>query len=160
MKILIKLSDAIETIFIHAIAIGFLALSFLTFLGVIFRYYLNMPLVWVDESARSLMIWVGFIGAAVCTKRDLHFHMGMSIARMINPKADKHVRVVLDIAFMVFLVCLVKAGLDVCAFASGTVSPGLGISVIYIMAVIPFTGVIMLFFQAVSLYQRFGGERQ
>ena len=107
-----------------------------------------------------MMVWLGFLGAAVCTKREEHLKMGFSIARWVNPQFDKLVLFFLNIAFMVFLIFLIKAGFTVCNRGAFMRSPALQIPLIYIMSVIPFSGIAMFIFHIVSLYRIYKGENQ
>ncbi|MBW2148952.1 MAG: TRAP transporter small permease [Deltaproteobacteria bacterium] len=153
MKHLLRFADIIETIFVHVVGIVFIALITCTFVEVIFRYFLQNPLAWSEELARFLMVWMGFMGAAVCTKREQHLQLGISIARWINPRADRWVMVALNLAFMVFMVFLVKAGIDVCANTMEFRSPAMRLPMVYVLGVIPVTGATMLLFNGVSLYR-------
>ncbi len=153
MKHLLKFADIIEAILVHAVGMLFIGLITCTFMEVIFRYFLKNPLAWSEELARFLMVWMGFIGAAVCTKREQHLQMGISIARWINPRADQWVMVALNLAFMVFMVFLIKAGIDVCTNTMEFRSPAMRLPMLYVLGVIPVTGVAMLLFNGVSLYR-------
>jgi len=42
------------------------------FIGVIFRYILQNPLLWTDELSRLSLIWLTFIGIAVGVKEESH----------------------------------------------------------------------------------------
>ena len=54
-------------------AIGLLAAIFvILILQIAFRYVLNAPLVWPEEAARYLYIWVCYLGAAVALRRGSH----------------------------------------------------------------------------------------
>lgn len=49
-----------------------LAVTLILFAGVIWRYFFVDPLTWSDEIARTLFVWLAFIGAAIGVKRRLH----------------------------------------------------------------------------------------
>lgn len=42
---------------------------------VFLRYFFNGGIPWGDIAARSLVIWVGFLGAVLATRDDKHFHI-------------------------------------------------------------------------------------
>jgi tripartite ATP-independent transporter DctM subunit len=48
------------------------AITVLLFLQTLFRYVLRVPIGWAEEAARFGLIWLTFLGAAVCSRRDLH----------------------------------------------------------------------------------------
>src|SRR6476469_6761877 len=45
------------------------------FAGVISRYFLQMPLVWSDELASLLFLWLATLGAVVALRRNEHMRM-------------------------------------------------------------------------------------
>ena len=49
-----------------------LAITLVLFAGVVWRYFFVDPLTWSDEIARTLFVWLAFIGAAIGVKRRLH----------------------------------------------------------------------------------------
>jgi TRAP-type C4-dicarboxylate transport system permease small subunit len=47
-------------------------MSLATFSNVVARYAFNSPIQWAEEFSRYSFIWVVFLGAVVCTKRNRH----------------------------------------------------------------------------------------
>jgi len=156
----IKILDIIEEIFCHIIGGLFLAMTLLVFVSVLSRYLFHTPLAWSEEIARFMMVWMGFLGAAVCSKREEHIKMGFSIAKLVSPQFEKIVLSLLNVAFIVFLIFLIKAGFTVCVRGSYIRSPALQIPMNYIMSAIPIAGFAMLIFHMVSLYKNYKGEKQ
>ena len=153
-----KTLDIIEKILCHAIGVLFLFMTLLVFINILSRYVFHNPLAWSEEIARFMMVWICFLGAAVCSKREEHLKMGFSLAKLISPQFDKLVLFLLEVAFIVFLILLIKAGYTVCDRGSYIRSPALQISMNYVMLVIPVTGVAMLIFHIASLYRMYKGE--
>lgn len=50
-------------------------MSVTTFTGVLARYLFGRPIPWSEEFARYALIWLAFVGAAACTKRNTHINM-------------------------------------------------------------------------------------
>ena len=155
-----KTLDIIEKILCHVIGVLFLFMTLLVFISILSRYIFHNPLAWSEEIARFMMVWVCFLGAAVCSKREEHLKMGFSMAKLISPQFDKLVLLLLEAAFIVFLILLIKVGYAVCAGGSYIRTPALQISMNYIMAVIPVTGVAMLIFHIAALYRMYKGENK
>src|SRR4051794_5202621 len=44
-------------------------------IGVIARYVVHKPLVWSDELASTLFLWLGMLGAALAIRRSEHLRM-------------------------------------------------------------------------------------
>jgi TRAP-type C4-dicarboxylate transport system permease small subunit len=70
MKLLLKLNDAVGKVENVLISVGLLSMLFLAFLQVIMRDVFNKGLPWADSIVRLLVLWVGFVGAALATKLD------------------------------------------------------------------------------------------
>ena len=153
-----KTLDIIEKIFCHIIGVLFLLMTLLVFTSILSRYIFHNPLAWSEEIARFMMVWICFLGTAICSNREEHLKMGFSLAKLISPQFDKLVLFLLEVAFIVFLILLIKAGVTVCASGSYIRSPALQISMNYIMVVIPVTGIAMLIFHIASLYRMYKGE--
>jgi len=65
-------------------AVLLIALSLLTMLQVIMRYFFSLPLPWVEEAARYLMIFMIFIAsAAALYKKD---HLSIEIINFLLPE--------------------------------------------------------------------------
>ena len=52
------------------------------FAGVVWRYVLNSPLVWVDELAEILFLWLVSLGAVVALRRSEHMRMTILVTRL------------------------------------------------------------------------------
>ncbi len=49
---------------------------------VVFRYFLDDPLVWSDELARYLFVWVSFLGWIIAARKRSHLAIDMALARL------------------------------------------------------------------------------
>ncbi len=79
------LDDKILTYLLEGVVIVLLALLIvLAFAQVVLRYAFNSPLTWSEEVARSLMIYLTFIGSALALKKNLHLHMGFSLHSLLK----------------------------------------------------------------------------
>ncbi len=81
------------------------------FSGVVARYVLHTPLVWSDELASILFLWLAMLGAVVAFRRGEHMRM----AALVN-KASPSTRAVLDMvsiaAALAFLLMLQAPGFE------------------------------------------------
>jgi len=86
------------------------ALTAITFAQVAARYVLGDPLIWSEEAARYLFVWVSMIGAALAIREGGHFGLDLLIRRApaLKPVLWPAVTVVTS----VFLVILLKTGID------------------------------------------------
>jgi TRAP-type C4-dicarboxylate transport system permease small subunit len=75
---------------------------------VILRQVLHTTLPWGDLAARHLVVWVGFFGAALASRRGQHFRIGF-IARLFGSKSVPWFHAVTDIVAVGVCAVLVAA---------------------------------------------------
>jgi TRAP-type C4-dicarboxylate transport system permease small subunit len=61
---------------------GFALIVALTIAQVFFRFALDSPLIWSEELARLLLVWITFIGAAVVAWDGTHLNVDVVFARL------------------------------------------------------------------------------
>lgn len=64
---------------------GFAVMGLVLALQIFMRYVVNRPLVWSEEFARYLFVWVTFIGAGYGVRHKIHISMEVFFVRL--PKA-------------------------------------------------------------------------
>jgi TRAP-type C4-dicarboxylate transport system permease small subunit len=93
-----------------AIVILVTSLTAVTFAQVITRYLLNNPLIWSEEAARYLFVWVSMIGAALAIREGGHFGLDLLIRPM--PQLKPVLGPLVTLVMVVFLIILLKTGID------------------------------------------------
>src|SRR4051812_10588465 len=80
-----SLAASLETLFGYLVeipaAILVVAEIVVLFAGVIARYVLHLPLIWSDELASILFLWLAMLGAAVAFRRAEHMRMTALVAQ-------------------------------------------------------------------------------
>lgn len=91
------------------------------FSGIVARYVLHTPLVWSDELASILFLWLAMLGAVIAFRRGEHMRMGALVNR-----ASPGTRALLDMvavaAALAFLLLLQAPGYEY-ASRNGTSPP-------------------------------------
>ena len=97
------------------------------FAGVVARYFLHAPLVWTDEAASLLFLWLASLGAVVALRRGEHMRMTALVS-----KASPAMRAWLDTfaiaATLAFLLLIVWPAYEFAADEVIVTSPSLEIS--------------------------------
>jgi TRAP-type C4-dicarboxylate transport system permease small subunit len=91
-------------------------LTAITFAQVAARYVLGDPLIWSEEAARYLFVWVSMIGAALAIREGGHFGLDLLIRRV--PALKPVLGPVVTVVTSVFLVILLKTGIDETSLAA------------------------------------------
>ncbi|KQW54387.1 TRAP transporter large permease subunit [Variovorax sp. Root411] len=106
------------------------------FAGVVSRYVFHAPLVWSDELASILFLWLSMLGAVVALRRGEHMRM-TALVQKVQP----HTRAMLDAfaiaASVAFLVLIIWPSIDYAHEESFIVTPALEISNAWRAAAIP-----------------------
>ena len=85
-------------------------LTAVTFAQVAARYVLGDPLIWSEEAARYLFVWVSMIGAALAIREGGHFGLDLLIRRA--PASKPVLGPAVTAVTAIFLVILLKTGID------------------------------------------------
>lgn len=90
--------------------------------GTFWRYVLNDPILWTEEAARYLMIWMALIAASISMKR--HEHLGVEILiNRLPVKARKAMQLVTSLFVAYFLYVLTVQGTIMVWDARAQISP-------------------------------------
>src|ERR1700674_1106407 len=91
-------------------------LTAVTFAQVVTRYVLGDSLIWSEEAARYLFVWVSMIGAALALREGGHFGLDLLIRRV--PALKPVLGPMVAIVTALFLLILLKTGIDETNLAS------------------------------------------
>jgi len=131
---------------LEALVLGLLvaAMTGVTLAQVVARYAFNEPLIWSEEAARYLFVWVSLIGAALATREGAHYALDALLERLppLPRAAARGAAVVIGAGF---LLILLSTGLDETAQAALQDSATLPIGMALPYAAIPVGAALMLF---------------
>jgi tripartite ATP-independent transporter DctM subunit len=97
------------------------------FAGVVARYALRQPLIWSDELASILFLWLAMLGAAVAFRRSEHMRMTAAVA-MTSARTQAYLAVVASCAALAFLLMIVRPAFEYAYEESFITTPALQIS--------------------------------
>ncbi|MBN3788006.1 TRAP transporter large permease subunit [Burkholderia sp. Ac-20353] len=142
-----RIVDAIDTVLGHLVEIpaALLVVAEIVVLlaGVTSRYLLHTPLVWSDELASMLFLWLAMLGAVVALRRGEHMRMTALVG-----KASPSVRAFLDVvaiaAPIAFLVLVIGPAVEFAQDEGIITTPALDISNSWRAAALPVGSILML----------------
>ncbi|GLH75504.1 ABC transporter permease [Bradyrhizobium sp. SSBR45G] len=120
------------------------------FAGVVARYGLHRPLIWSDELASILFLWLAMLGAAVAFRRGEHMRMTAMVARA-SPGLRAYLDLVATAAALAFLVMIAWPSWDYAYEESYITTPALQISNICRAAALPVGIGLMALFALIRL---------
>lgn len=126
------------------------ALSVVVCLGVFFRYALNSSLVWYDEFASYMLVWLTFYGSVVADYHRRHINFDLLVNKLA-PGPRRVVDVIGEIAVLGFQFVLCYYGWVLLERMGDETAIALPwVKVVWITSVLPITGALML---AISLHR-------
>ncbi|RDJ99958.1 TRAP transporter large permease subunit [Paraburkholderia lacunae] len=142
-----RIVAAIDTVLGHLVEIpaALLVVAEIVVLlaGVTSRYLLHTPLVWSDELASMLFLWLAMLGAVVALRRGEHMRMTALVG-----KASPPVRAFLDVvaiaAPLAFLVLVIGPAVEFAQDEGIITTPALDISNTWRAAALPVGSLLML----------------
>lgn len=106
------------------------------FAGVVSRYVFHAPLVWSDELASILFLWLSMLGAVVALRRGEHMRM-TALLQKVRPSTRAMLDAFAIAASVAFLVLIIWPSIDYAHEESFIVTPALEISNAWRAAAIP-----------------------
>lgn len=141
-----KIDDAVGAVERGLVTAALVAMTALVFVQVVMRYAFNTGLPWLEETARYLLIWAGFLGASIATKDRRHIAID-AIPRLFKP--DSPAQAVFGVANNLvcagFTAFLAHIGWDFAgrSMSLGRVSATLEMPLWIVQGAIPFACAIM-----------------
>ena len=135
-------------------AVGLLAgLTVVVCLGVFFRYVLNSSLVWYDEFASYMLVWLTFYGTVVADYQSRHIGFDLLVGKL-PPPARRAVDFAAELAVLGFQFVLFWYGWELTQRMGDETAISLPwVKVTWISSVLPITGALMLI---ISLWRIIG----
>jgi len=127
------------------------------FAGVVARYGLRQPLIWSDELASILFLWLAMLGAAVAFRRSEHMRM-TAIVASTTAATRAYLDLVASCAALAFLLLVVWPACDYAYEESFITTPALQIPNIWRAAALP-TGICLMALFALLRLARSGDVR-
>ncbi|WP_027536102.1 TRAP transporter large permease subunit [Bradyrhizobium sp. WSM3983] len=112
------------------------------FAGVVARYVVHRPLIWSDELASILFLWLAMLGSAVAFRRTEHMRM-TAIVASARPPLRAWLDLVATCAALAFLALIVWPSSDYAYEESFITTPALQISNMWRAAALP-TGICLM----------------
>ena len=104
--------------------------------GVMARYVFHAPLVWSDELASILFLWLSMLGAVVALRRGEHMRMTGLVSR-VSPQTRALLEAVAITASIAFLLLIIPHAVEYAEEENFIVTPALEVSNAWRAAAIP-----------------------
>ncbi|NOQ91622.1 MAG: TRAP transporter small permease subunit [Flavobacteriaceae bacterium] len=117
------------------------------------RYLIGSPSSFTDELARYLMIWIGILGAAYISGKNMHVAIDILPSRSSDATKKKLKFVVALIIIVFSLVALVIGGIRLVyiTYVLEQQSPALQIPLAVVYLVLPISGLLIIYYKVSDL---------
>lgn len=106
------------------------------FIQIVMRYVFNHPLIWSEEMARYLFIWMAFIGVGYGIKYDLHIKMEAFLT--IFPKKVQQVIIILtEVVAIIFMGIVLLPSIQFAIHTGHVPSSAMGIKMYWVYSAFP-----------------------
>lgn len=112
------------------------------------RYVLNQSYSFTEEFARFALIWLAVLGAAYLNGRSEHLSMDFLLNKLTPEKKRQRMEVIEGLMLVFALVVMVFGGgnLVFTTLELGQTSPAMRVSLGYVYAIVPISGLLIVFF--------------
>ena len=121
--------------------------------GIIGRYVFHKPIVWSDELAGILFLWLAMLGSVIAFQRGEHMRM-TAIVGMLKPRARAFLDVVAVAAALAFLLLVIHPAYEFAADEVYVTTPALEIANSWRAAALPVGIGLMLLVALLRLAER------
>lgn len=125
-KAAIGLNKALKPVVAIPAALLVVAEVIVLLVGIVSRYVLHAPIVWSDELAGILFLWLAMLGSVVAFQRAEHMRM-TAVIGMIRPEARLFLDVFATAASLAFLLLVIHPAFEFAADEVFVTTPALGI---------------------------------
>ncbi|NHF58594.1 TRAP transporter small permease [Flavobacteriaceae bacterium TP-CH-4] len=113
------------------------------------RYLLGAPSSFTDELARYLMIWIGILGAAYVSGRNMHVAIDVLPSRL-NGKTQKRLKLIVRVLIILFCLGAMVIGGSRLVYITHVLdqnSPALQVPLSLVYVVIPISGILIIYYK-------------
>ena len=126
--------------------------------GVFYRYALNAALVWYDEFASYLLVWLSFYGAVLATQWGVSIEFD-EVVRRLPPGSRRVVEAASGVLTLAFHLMLLVYGVVLMRSMGAETAISLpGVKMAWVYSALPISGALMLAFSLVRLVRRWRGQ--
>ncbi|RBP53010.1 TRAP transporter small permease [Arenicella xantha] len=123
---------------------------------VLSRYILGDPAAWTEEVALTLLIWVGLLGGVYAYREKAHLGLDL-LEHRLGPLGKHRIHMFSDLCCGVFALAVLVVGggaLVQLTYQLEQTTAALGVPMAYVYAVLPLSGLLIVYYSIVSLFTK------
>ena len=141
-KFVQKVSDTLDRA-LTVVTVALLgAITVITFAQIIFRAFFS-ALIWSEEAARYMLVWMTFLGAGCVHKRSGHIAVAL-LHSLVPGVSKKFFQVLTHLVCVAVFAVMIYYGVNYVQVTSAQLSAAMRIPMRYIYMAIPLSGAVMM----------------
>jgi TRAP-type C4-dicarboxylate transport system permease small subunit len=153
------ITTALINFLTRIIAILIAAMALIVIANVFSRYMLHFSLKWSAEAARYCMVWAAFLGAVILVHKGEHLAVDL-LEKSLSGMSQKILKVIIILGSIIFFTIQTFYGVILVFLTRSQVASSIRVlpmNVVY--AIIPISGLLMIFVSIVNLYRLLAQQR-
>lgn len=121
--------------------------------GVFTRYITGEQSSWTEELARFLLIWIGILGAAFATGKNIHISIDL-LKDYLSDKVNRKTDILITAVIVLFTIAIFLIGgirYVFISFKLGQTSPALGLPMGLVYSIFPISGLLIIYYRIHNL---------
>lgn len=138
---------------LELVLIGLMALMLVSVIWQVFsRFIIQSPSTFTDEISSFALIWVGLLGAAYATGKNLHLAIDLLPKNLVDKNPLLYDRIVAVCIFSFAILVMITGGVRLCwlTFMFEQKSATLQIPLGYVYTVVPLSGLIICYYSGIN----------
>lgn len=120
--------------------------------GVMCRYFFHTPVIWTDELASCLFLWLAMLGSVIALRRNEHMRMTALVSKA-SPAMRSFLEVLATVAPLLFLTLLVEPSIEFAVDEQFITTPAMGIVNSWRASALPVGIILMLVVTLIRMTQ-------
>lgn len=144
------ISDLLSKVICGMLLVFLIVLVVVTFLQVLCRFVIRIPVVWSEEVVRMSFVWLIFLGAAIAIKEGTHLTLDMLVSAF-SEKGQQFMRIIVLIIILIAAGALLYAGSSYVIRNIGITAVTMPIPSNFVYVSAPISALLMIFFSIEQL---------
>jgi TRAP-type C4-dicarboxylate transport system permease small subunit len=158
MNMFTKIQDFISAVVEYIEMVLLVAMTLVVCLTVFTRYFLRYTPPWGEASALHFLVWFGFLSMSVGVRDDIHLSITI-LYDYISDSVAKVITVMNYIFLAGFGYFMIAQGIPMVQVGLRNKITGTSVSSAWTYAPVPISGVIMIFFSLIQIYNVITGKK-
>lgn len=135
------------------IGVTMIAVVIMLTVNIILRFFFSAGITWAEEFIRYAIIWITFIGGAICFRRGIHVGIDL-LMESLPEKGQKLLSLFINVLAIILMLLLIKYGIDLVLFSmnTGQLTPALQINMYWAYLAIPVGALLSLIHLLINTY--------